>query len=473
MRSPRLVVPAVLSLVLFSGEQALAQIAPGDLVVLTSGSGQTLFSLPSGGGAPTAVTGFTPDVIDNATSIEVEPTSGDLLLAVVGSGGSELWRAALSGLMVQSETLLAVLPDTAGMPLIDTHLEIDTTGTPTGCLLVLSHLFNNPLGVSPNAVIHRVSIGADAAVAVEIPFSYPGATPPEVLSAITSDPSGTIYLPFAQPGQPFPHASGVYSLPAAGGTLTTVYSGLPISARSVGVDLTGIAVAGGLGNLPVPPSSPNYWCGTAGVLIAPTTSPFTSPINDIHLDAGGATYTVSVNGVVLGAAGLGHLRRIPTGSCSAGAVTVIADFADAIVKVGQSIPSSRYGCGCVGSNGVTPLFSEITPPTPGGTWTTTLSGVAPGAPTVLMLGLNNVSWLGIPLPLDLSIVGAPGCVVLTSGQTLTLTTTASGAGGATFSFGVPATVPPGVPLFSQCYTIDGASVNPLPIATSNAVRSST
>ena len=51
----------------FLGTRAAAQVAAGDLVVLTSGAGQTVWSMPAGGGAPTPITGMDSAVVDAAT----------------------------------------------------------------------------------------------------------------------------------------------------------------------------------------------------------------------------------------------------------------------------------------------------------------------------------------------------------------------------------------------------------------------
>ena len=106
-----------------------AQIPSGDLVVLTSSLDatptNTLFRLPAAGGAPVTILGATPSLLDAATSVEVEPRSGDLLLATVGSpGDNEIWRLSLSGLVVTAEPLLVTLPGTADFPVVDTHLEL-------------------------------------------------------------------------------------------------------------------------------------------------------------------------------------------------------------------------------------------------------------------------------------------------------------------------------------------------------------
>ncbi len=76
----------------------------------------------------------------------------------------------------------------------------------------------------------------------------------------------------------------------------------------------------------------------------------------------------------------------------------------------------RFGAGC-GANPIgAPVLSASPRPRIGGTFDVTGSNLPQGAslPTFLVIGISNSSWNGTPLPLDLTIIGAPGCNLLAS-----------------------------------------------------------
>ena len=52
------------------------------------------------------------------------------------------------------------------------------------------------------------------------------------------------------------------------------------------------------------------------------------------------------------------------------------------------------------------------------TMTVKLGSAMPNKPTLLFLGLSKRNWSAIPLPLNLTPFGAPGCVLLCSGDLL-------------------------------------------------------
>lgn len=70
-----------------------------------------------------------------------------------------------------------------------------------------------------------------------------------------------------------------------------------------------------------------------------------------------------------------------------------------------------YGVGCPGSNGVPPLMVTAgTPSIPSPAYTLLMLGGLPNAPVVLGLSLDNQLFGGaLPLPVDLTSAGAPGC----------------------------------------------------------------
>jgi hypothetical protein len=69
-----------------------------------------------------------------------------------------------------------------------------------------------------------------------------------------------------------------------------------------------------------------------------------------------------------------------------------------------------------------------------------LSQVEPGLDVFLAIGGSSTSWLGVPLPLDLAIVGMPGCallVALTKVFAAETTEVTPGLGAATFTLRIP------------------------------------
>ncbi len=73
---------------------------------------------------------------------------------------------------------------------------------------------------------------------------------------------------------------------------------------------------------------------------------------------------------------------------------------------------SYFGAGCSGSNGV-PLATATGAPEVGGLVTYRVTSGPVGMPGVLYLGGSKTLWNGVPLPLSLAPLQAPGCNVLT------------------------------------------------------------
>ena len=94
----------------------------------------------------------------------------------------------------------------------------------------------------------------------------------------------------------------------------------------------------------------------------------------------------------------------------------------------------RSGAGCPGTLGVTSM-ANTTLPVIGGTLTTTIDNLEFGA-ALMVLGLSNTLSGGvIPLPLDLGVLGAPGCSLRVS---LDVTDTLVGASATLpWSFAIP------------------------------------
>ena len=125
-----------------------------------------------------------------------------------------------------------------------------------------------------------------------------------------------------------------------------------------------------------------------------------------------------------------------------------------ILQFGNQAGENRVvGVGCLGGSGMLTL-SCATRPSPGANLQYQLIGPVntPGV-AVLTIGLSNQSYSGIPLPIDLAAVGAPGCWLLNS-----LDVTATGAVVASqASFQVPLPANPaivGVRMWSQGAAFD-------------------
>ncbi|MBK9387178.1 MAG: hypothetical protein IPN34_20375 [Planctomycetes bacterium] len=126
----------------------------------------------------------------------------------------------------------------------------------------------------------------------------------------------------------------------------------------------------------------------------------------------------------------------------------------------------RYGAGCSGTGGVLTLQpAPGSRPVLGSTFQLDVTNLGVGALPILWFGISKTSWFGVPLPFDLSPLGATGCWLLTSSDVqFQLVNTGSAA---TFSAQIP-----NQPVFSgavfqnQVIAIDPGA-NPASLITSN------
>jgi hypothetical protein len=132
--------------------------------------------------------------------------------------------------------------------------------------------------------------------------------------------------------------------------------------------------------------------------------------------------------------------------------------------------TQAFGQGCSGSNGV-PTLGFDTIPVIGGWTGVTLTGAPANTLATLVWGTSDRWWLGVPLPIDLTPSGAPGCSLYVSQDLLTNHSTGSG------SISVRIDVPRdgaliGVPGFYQWLVAD-PGVNQLNLTTSNGGKAIT
>jgi hypothetical protein len=124
-----------------------------------------------------------------------------------------------------------------------------------------------------------------------------------------------------------------------------------------------------------------------------------------------------------------------------------------------------FGTGC----GTAQQFA-FGDPSIGGTSTYQVFGPA-SAPAVLNIGFSRTNWLGVPLPLDLGIIGAPGCSLYT-GATIGLPLLTSTEGFADLDISVaPFREIVGLVFVTQFF-VAAPGANSLGVVTSDAVVTS-
>ncbi|MBK8096055.1 MAG: hypothetical protein IPK26_03060 [Planctomycetes bacterium] len=110
-----------------------------------------------------------------------------------------------------------------------------------------------------------------------------------------------------------------------------------------------------------------------------------------------------------------------------GPATLDLEFGgEAVGSDGPVQPFEEYGSGCVGPFGE-PLLSGSGSPLLGNTYQLDLTNAPPFTVAMLAVGFNNTSWSGLPLPLDMVLWGAPGCLIQASPDLTQLVFTSGGA----------------------------------------------
>ena len=127
-----------------------------------------------------------------------------------------------------------------------------------------------------------------------------------------------------------------------------------------------------------------------------------------------------------------------------------------------------FGFGCAVTNGV--QLEERSLPYVGLPFEQAIVGASPAvALGLLIFGGSDTSWLGTPLPLDLGVIGAPTCSLLTSVDAVLTVVLTGGQGSATWTLpSAPAAV--GGAFFTQGVVIDPLSPLPFPIDATNGRR---
>jgi hypothetical protein len=133
-----------------------------------------------------------------------------------------------------------------------------------------------------------------------------------------------------------------------------------------------------------------------------------------------------------------------------------------------------YGKGCVGNGNVIPVASVRGAPVLGNVIKIDLSLARPQAPAVFLLGGSNSKWGAFNLPIDLTVLGAKGCSLLTGPIFLIPVTTIGGAPGSG-SATLKVQVPPvnslrGLNLYGQWMVNDQVSGRTFPFSFSNGIQ---
>jgi hypothetical protein len=133
------------------------------------------------------------------------------------------------------------------------------------------------------------------------------------------------------------------------------------------------------------------------------------------------------------------------------------------LDLGAGPAYTTYGAGCAGSGGTPAIAAQGTSlPRAGLNFQLNVTNLPLTAPTFLFFGVSDTSYLGLPLPLPLAGIGAPGCSVLSSAEQLHFLTNVLGT--AVWNVTIPNF--PGASFYNQAIVFDAAA-NPLGITTSN------
>jgi hypothetical protein len=132
-----------------------------------------------------------------------------------------------------------------------------------------------------------------------------------------------------------------------------------------------------------------------------------------------------------------------------------------------------FGGGCPGTDRHVPVLGASTTAAIGQNLDLAVVSVPPGAQVFVALGESDQVFGGLPLPFDLAILGAPGCLVRCNHRFLLASAAAgSGSGGGTVGVSLPLPNDPalrGLVLFAQALVRDAAA-NSAGLTASNALK---
>jgi len=269
---------------------------------------------------------------------------------------------------------------------------------------------------------------------------------------------------------------------AGGGVVVAVFANTSTTAgRNIGgrwqsgyeviLDQGGTTSGGSptLGNVPIPthPAMNGVTSLVGGTLSSrPTAS---------ALEVGAFVVAQWSDGKILVAQGA-NPRRIdlglypPQSTCSQSGWVSGGDLlmANALVAVANGAQFTAYGAGCAGALGVPQFAAQPgSRPALGQTLLADI-GNLPFGLALVGLGVSNTTSAGLPLPLDLTLAGMPGCNLLADPL---VTDFVAGAGAtATWSLAVPAqSALVGLLLYGQAFSVDPAA-NAFGFTASNGAR---
>jgi hypothetical protein len=124
---------------------------------------------------------------------------------------------------------------------------------------------------------------------------------------------------------------------------------------------------------------------------------------------------------------------------------------------------TALGLGCPARNGTIPRIGAGPLPPVSNRVSIHVSRVPAGAPAGLVLGTSSTSWNGLPLPLDLTFLGMPGCLLRVAPDHVHCATTQGipGRGHATFEAVVPnESAVRGTTLFAQWLVLTDPDTEP-------------
>lgn len=458
-----------------AGSAAIAQVPLGSLVALTAGSSdpsiRRLYVVSGAGGVATQITGLAPNFSGTINCVAVDTVSpfpipsttavsrGHLVVAAKTTAGNELWQLYLSGTQIVGDRKLVDLP-------IGNVVELHRAGN--GCFMALTQ---NGFG---NGTLSRISITENGASAYHQPLGLLASN--GVVNGLTSGPDGYAYIGQTLITNPVtPPLNLLYRVEVNGDVSIVGNPNFNVLALAYNGTAPGSAlVAGGA---PIASQATNFWCGGGPFSLAPQdiASAIWPSVQDIELDASNGTFLLAMNSggipASFGATQGSQIRRFVATGCPLSGPTVLASFPNEVVwDVSLSTNAIGYGCAAPTSAGTYPVIRQSAQPAVGTTWTPALANATPSSLTYLYVGTDTLFFLGLPLPLDASALGAqPGAALITSGTWVFPATTDAG-GAATYQIAVP-NVPTlvGNRIYAQSVVFDTALPYTLQIAMSAAI----